>query len=186
MFLATQLNCSSLIPSRVFHMPIGSDNSRLSGRATPQCVTSASAGRRPCQPTYCRATLRTTDRLYRRMRIVVEQRKLSRNHGERFWRWTTLVSHARSGSAATAIRCSPREPTFGTRATMGCGGLEKISASTTEDRVYLVRFLDDPGPIKLPLSPARYTTSAGAVRGSWCLQVHVASAFSRGGPTKCR
>ena len=56
----------------------------------------------------------------------------------------------------------------------------KISASTTDDGVYLVRFLDDPGPIKLPLSPAGYTTSTGAVPGSSCLQVHVPSAFSRG------
>ena len=62
----------------------------------------------------------------------------------------------------------------------GLWWLEKISASTTEDKVYLVRFPDDPGPIKLPLPPARYTTSAGAVRGSWCLQVHIASAFPRG------
>ena len=42
-----------------------------------------------------------------------------------FWRRATLVSHARSGSAATVIRCSPRDTTFGTRATMGCGSLEK-------------------------------------------------------------
>ena len=62
---------------------------------------------------------------------------------------------------------------------MGCGGLE-IGASTTEDKVYLVRFLDDPGPIKLPLPPARYATLTGAARGSWCLQVHIASAFPRG------
>jgi len=75
--LATLLNCSSLIPSRVIHMPIGSDNSRLSRRATPQGVTSPSAGRRPCQPTFCRATLRTTNRLYRQMRIGAAQRKLS-------------------------------------------------------------------------------------------------------------
>ena len=53
----------------------------------------------------------------------------------------------------------------------------KVSASTTEDKVYLVRFLDDPGPIKLPLLPGRYTP--GAVRGSWCLQVHIASALPR-------
>ena len=59
-------------------------------------------------------------------------------------------------------------------------GTWKISASTTEDKVYLVRFLDDPRPIKLPLPPARCTTSTGAVRGSWCLQVHIASAFPRG------
>ena len=66
-----------------------------------------------------------------------------------------------------------------TRATMACGGLKKISASTTEDGVSLAQILDDPGPFKLPLFPTSYT-SAGAVRGSWCLQVHVASAFSRG------
>ena len=71
------------------------------------------------------ATISTTNGLYRRMLIGAARRKLSQKHGEWFWRRATLVSHARSGSAATAIRCSPREPTFGTRATMGCGGLEK-------------------------------------------------------------
>ena len=45
--------------------------------------------------------------------------------GNVFQRRATHVSNARSGSAATTIRCSPREPTFGTRATMGYGGLEK-------------------------------------------------------------
>ena len=39
----------------------------------------------------------------------------------------------------------------------------KISASTTEDGVYLVRLFYYPGPIKLPFPPARYTTSTGAV-----------------------
>ena len=43
-----------------------------------------------------------------------------------------------------------------------------------------MRCLDDPGPIMLPLAPARYTTSKGAVRGYWCLQVHLASSFARG------
>ena len=47
--------------------------------------------------------------------------------GNVFWRRATLASHERSGFAATAKRCSPREPTVGTRATMGCGGLEKIA-----------------------------------------------------------
>ena len=94
---------------------------------------------------------------------------------------TTLEPHVRNGSAATVTRCSPREPAFGTRATMACGGLtKKISANTTENGVSLAQNLVDPGPFKLPLFPARYTTSTGAVRGSWCLQVHVASAFSRG------
>ena len=42
--------------------------------------------------------------------------------------------------------------------------------------------MDDPGSIKLPLSPARYTTFTAAVRGCWCLQVHliIYSAFARG------
>ena len=60
------------------------------------------------------------------VRIAAEQHKLFRNHKERlFWHRTTLEPHARSGSVATTTRCSPREPTFGTRATMACGGLEK-------------------------------------------------------------
>ena len=62
----------------------------------------------------------------------------------------------------------------------GLWWLGKITASTTEDGVYLVRLLDDPGPFKLPLPPARYMNSTGAVRGSWCLQVHEASAYPRG------
>ena len=37
----------------------------------------------------------------------------------------------------------------------GLWWLGKISASTTTKGVYLVRFLDDPGPIKLPLPPVR-------------------------------
>ena len=56
----------------------------------------------------------------------------------------------------------------------GLWWLGKISANTITNGVYLVRFLDEPRPIKLPLTPACYTTSAEAVRGSWCLQVHLA------------
>ena len=54
------LSCGSRIPSRVIRMPIGSENSTLSRRATPRYVTSLSAGRRPCRPTYWRATPRTS------------------------------------------------------------------------------------------------------------------------------
>ena len=58
--MATLQNCSSPIPSRVIHMPIGCANSRPNRRATPQCVTSPSDGRRPCRSTFCRATPRTS------------------------------------------------------------------------------------------------------------------------------
>ena len=37
-----------------------------------------------------------------------------------------------------------------------------------------------PGADQASPPPTRYTTSTGAVRGSWCLQVHEASAFPPG------
>ena len=40
--------------------------------------------------------------------------------------------------------------------------------------------MDDLGPVKLALSSAQYTTALGAVRGSWCLQVHQGSSLMRG------
>ena len=132
---------------------------------------------------FCRATLRTTNRLYRRMRIGAAQRKLSRNYGERF----LAPGYIRAPRAEWLCRYRdtmlPKGAHVWYKRTMACGDLKQISASTTEDGVSLAQILDDPGPFKLPLFPARYTTSAGAVRGSWCLQVYVASAFSRGGPT---
>ena len=40
--------------------------------------------------------------------------------------------------------------------------------------------MDDPGPAKLAFSFASYTTALGAVRGSWCLQVHQGISLMRG------
>ena len=123
---------------------------------------------------------RQTNCLYRPMQIGAAQRELSRNNGERF--------------LAPGYACVPRADWLRRyhdtvllkgahvwyKEDDGLWWLGKITASTTEGKVYLVRFLDDPGPIKLPLPPARYTTTTGAVRGSVCLQVHIASAFPRG------
>ena len=123
---------------------------------------------------------RQTSRLYRRMRIGAAQRELSRKNGERF--------------LAYGYGCVPRTEWLSRYSTTmlpngtriwynGDGGswcLGKISASTTAKGVYLSRFLDDPGPIKLPLPPTRYSTSTGTLRGSWCLQVPLSSAFARG------
>ena len=83
------------------------------------------------------------------------------------YRRATPVFPAPIGSVATTTQYFLREPTFGTR-------------ETTEDKVYLVSFLHDPGPIEIPLPLARYTTLTGDVRCSWCLQVHIASEFPRG------
>ena len=97
-----------------------------------------------------------------------------------FWRMDAAAFLAQNGFAATALRCFPYEAHFWYQSDHGLWWLGKISGSTTTKGVYLVRFFYDLGPIKLPLPPARYTTSTGALRGSWCLQVHLASAFSRG------
>ena len=124
--LATLLNCSSLvIPSRVFHMPIGSDNSRMSRRATSQSVTSPSAGRRPCQPTFVVLPFAQPTAFTAGCGLARRSVSSHGTTGSVFWRQATFVPHARSGSAVTVIRCSPREPTFGTGATMACGGLKK-------------------------------------------------------------
>ena len=56
----TLLNCGSRIPSRDIRMPIESENSTVSRRATPHFATSISAGRCPCCPTFWRATPRTS------------------------------------------------------------------------------------------------------------------------------
>ena len=53
----------------------------------------------------------------------------------------------------------------------GLWWLGKIIARTTTDGEYFVRVLDDPGPIKLPLSPNHYTTPTGGIEGSRCLQL---------------
>ena len=123
---------------------------------------------------------RQTNHMYRRMRIDAAQRELSRNNGER----CLAPGYACVTRAEWLRRC--RDTVLSKGADVWYKGddrlwwLEEISASTTDDGVYLIRILDDPGPIKLPLPPARYATSTGAIRGSWCFQVPEASALPRG------
>ena len=95
--------------------------------STPRGVTSPSAGRRPCQPTFvvlpfAQPTAFTAGCGLVRRSVSYPGTTMS----VFFWHRTTLEPHARSGSAATATRCSPREPAFGTRATMACGGLKSV------------------------------------------------------------
>ena len=59
----------------------------------------------------------------------------------------------------------PNSAHFGYKSDAGLWWLGEVSASTITDGVYLVGSSDDPGPIKLPLSLARYTTSTETVRG---------------------
>ena len=123
---------------------------------------------------------RVSNRPYRWMPIGAAQRELSRSNGERF--------------SAPGYGCVPRAEWFSSYSTNvlsnvahvsfdvddGLRGLGKISASTTTDRVYWVRLLDYAWSIKLPLTPAPYTTLTGAVRSLCCLQVHLANVFAQG------
>ena len=74
---------------------------------------------------FYRATLRTTNRFTAGCGLVRRSVSSLGTTGSVFWHRTTLEPHVRSGSVATATQCSPREPAFGTRATMACGGLKK-------------------------------------------------------------
>ena len=109
------------------------------------------------------------------------QRELSRNNGERFLAHGYGCAPRPEWLSRYSTTVLPNGVNFWYKSDDSLWWLGKIGASTTTKEVYLVRFLDYPGPIKLPLPPARYTTSTGVVRRSWCLQVHVAiSAFAQG------
>ena len=122
---------------------------------------------------------RQTKRLYTGMRIGAAQCELHRNNGER-----SLTPGYACVSRADYLRryhdtVLPKGAHVWYREDDGLWWLGEICVITTEGKVYLVSVLDDPEPMKFPLPPARYTTSTGAVRVSWCLQVHIASAFPR-------
>ena len=54
------------------------------------------------------------------------------------------------------------------------------SFELSSDSTSIILFLDDPGPVKIHLRPANYTTSSVAIYGSWCLQRHKAGSLARG------
>ena len=105
------------------------------------------------------------------MRIGAAQRQLSLNNGQRF-----LAPDYACVSRTDWLRryhdaVLPKKSHFWCKGDDGLWRVGKVNASTTGDKVYLVRFLDNPEPIELPLPPACYTASTRAVQGSWCLQV---------------
>ena len=59
--------------------------------------------------------------------------------------------------------------------------VRKTSTRTATDGEYLVRFPDNLGPIKLPISPD--TTSTGGVQGSSYLQLRRSRSATRGIPS---
>ena len=85
---------------------------------------------------------RQTNRFYRRMRIGAAERELSENNGERF----LAPGYARVPRAEWLRHYHdtvlPKGARVWYKGDDGLWWLEKVSASTTEDGVYLVRFLD--------------------------------------------
>ena len=99
---------------------------------------------------------RQTYHLYHRMRIGAAQYKLSRNNGDR-----RLAPGYACVPRAEWLRryrdtVLPKGAHVWYKGVDGLWWFGKISASTTGDGVYLVRFLDYPGSISF-LSPRRAT-----------------------------
>ena len=130
---------------------------------------------------------RQPNRLYRRMRVGAAQRELSRSNGERFLapgytcvlraEWRRRYRHSASQGSPCLIQ--------GRRWVMVAW---KISMSTTA-RVRLRMVYTWPGFfttrgrsgfLSLRRATRSQPASTGGARGSWCLQVHVASTFRRG------
>ena len=115
---------------------------------------------------------RQTNRLYRRMWIGAAQRELSRKNGERF-----LPPGYACALCAEWLRrfhdtVLPKGAHFWYKGNDGLWWLGKISASTTEDGVYVVRFWTIRGRPS-SLFPRRFATSTGGVRGSWLSLIHI-------------
>ena len=90
---------------------------------------------------------RQNNRLYRRIQIGAAQRELSRNDGER-----SLAPGYACVTRSDWLRryhntVLPKGAHFWYKRNDEFWWLGKISASATEDKIYLFRFLNDPGPI---------------------------------------
>lgn len=123
---------------------------------------------------------RSCNHLYRRMRASAAARELARASGGRpLTKGYRLV--AKSLWTGTFQRTPlPKGAQFWFKANDGFWWLGKIASPTAAPERYIVRFLDDPGPVRLALNASLYTTAPDAVRGSWCLQIHVSGGISAG------
>eukprot|EP00752_Nemacystus_decipiens_P004356 g3980.t1 len=120
------------------------------------------------------------------MRVGSAQREIARSKGERFLaEGYALVPH-HLWTRRFRVSTLPTGAYFWYKSSDNLWWLGKISRSVdaspsapAADR-YIVRFLDDPGPIALTLSPTLYSIALGAPSGSWCLQCHRQPGVTRG------
>ena len=123
-----------------------------------------------------------TNRLYCRIQIGAAQRELSQSNGERFLAPGYGCVPRAEWRSRYSITMLPNGAHFWSKGDDGLWWLGKISASTTTGGrgIIFSALFRRPGAdrkLLLEITPACYTTSTGAVRGSWCLQVHLASAL---------
>ena len=123
---------------------------------------------------------RQTNRRYRAMRVGAAMRELARVKGDRHLPSGYSLVPRSTWDRRFAATALPVGAFFWYKAQDGLWWLGKISGPTCQPDYYIVRFLDDPGPVKLALPALRYTTTTSAVSGSWCLQVHSGSALFKG------
>lgn len=103
---------------------------------------------------------RQTKRLYRSTRISAAHRELARASDDRSaspgyecvtrHMWANAFNVLCSPSAPTSLRYKPYDTLW---------WIGKISHLTTKADTYIVRFIDDPGLVKIALAPSRDTTA---------------------------
>eukprot|EP00752_Nemacystus_decipiens_P015617 g13940.t1 len=132
------------------------------------------------------AQRRQTNRLYRQMRVGSAQPEIARSKGVRFLaEGYALVPH-HLWTRRFRVSTLPTGAYFWYKSSDNLWWLGKISRSidvspsTPAANRYIVRFLDDSGPIALTLSPTLYSIALGAPSGSWCLQCHRQPGVTRG------
>ena len=116
---------------------------------------------------------RPLNRRYRSMRKGAAARELAREHSARFVvAGYRLVSRAQYLLSFRRKRL-PKGAFFWYKAQDSLWWLGKIHAPVPDSNDgYYIRFLDDPGPLRIILDDAYYTEAPSARRGSWCLQRH--------------
>ena len=120
------------------------------------------------------------NRRYLTMRLCAAARELHRERGERYVaKGQQLVPHSqyeRLFSDTSKLRGA--HVWFKNRDDLWWLGI--IHEVGSAGRPSIIRFLDDPGPVKIILQPALYSTDPDARRFSWCLQRHKASGSAAG------
>ena len=110
---------------------------------------------------------RLSNRIYRQVPIGAAYRELARTRGEMFP--PSRVQPRPTHPLASTLRL--HDPPCGEHLWYKA---HRTSTDNSSANSYAVRFLDDPGPIKID------TTSRSAVHGSWYLQRHQVGGLVRG------